>query len=81
MRRAAASLGYQVCFWTVDPRDWDGVPAEQLISTVMQGNDMTPPLRPGGIVLMHMTGKHTAQALPGLIAAIRAKGLQLEPLR
>lgn len=81
VRRVAASLGYQVCFWTVDPRDWDGVPAEQLISTVMQGNDMTPPLRPGGIVLMHMTGKHTAQALPGLIAAIRAKGLQLEPLR
>ncbi len=29
---------------------------------------------------MHMTGKHTTQALPGLIDAIRAKGLTLDPL-
>ncbi len=79
--RVAGSLGYGVCYWTVDPRDWDGVSADRLVATVMNGNEMTPPLRPGGIVLMHMTGKHTAAALPGLIAAIRGRGMEVEPLR
>lgn len=77
----AGSLGYQVCYWTVDPRDWAGVPADGIVSAVMTGDDKTPPVRPGGIVLLHMTGRHTAQALPGMIARIRAAGMTLEPLR
>lgn len=81
VNRVAGSLGYQVCYWTVDTRDWAGVPADGIVETVMSGNDMTPPVRPGGIVLMHMTGRHTPEALPTLIARIRAGGMTLEPLR
>lgn len=81
VNQTARSLGQQVCYWTVETRDWDGTPAARLISSVVDGSEWTPPLRPGGVVLMHMTGKHTAEALPGLIAAIRAKGMELEPLR
>ncbi len=81
VNRVATSLGHQVCLWSVDTRDWDGRAAPQVISSAVNGNEITPPVRPGGVVLMHMTGKHTAEALPGLIAAIRDRGMQLEPLR
>lgn len=47
----------------------------------MVGDKRTPPVRAGGVVLLHMTGKHTPEALPQLIAAIRAAGLTLDPLR
>ena len=77
----AGSLGYQVCFWTVDTRDWDGVSADGIVETAMTGTEITPPLRPGGIVLMHMTGRHTPEALPTLISRIRGAGMTLEPLR
>lgn len=77
----AADLGFQTCYWTVDPRDWDGPTADQLIERVIHGDARTPPVEAGGVVLMHMTGKHTTQALPGLIDAIRAKGLTLDPLQ
>ena len=76
----AADLGFQTCYWTVDPRDWTNPSPEQLVARVITGDDHTPPVGPGGVVLMHMTGKHTTQALPGLIDAIRAKGLTLDPL-
>lgn len=78
---AAAGLGFNTCYWTVDPRDWAGPTPEQLIDRVVHGDVGTPPVRAGGVVLMHMTGKHTAQALPGLIDAIRDAGLTLDPLR
>ena len=32
--------------------------------------------RSGSIVLMHLGGYHTLDALPGILAAIEAKGLQ-----
>lgn len=78
---AAADQGLGTCYWTVDPRDWAGPTAPVLIDRVVHGDHRTPPLRAGGVVLMHMTGRHTAQALPGLIDAIRAQGLTPEPLR
>ena len=76
----AADLGFGTCYWTVDPRDWAGPTPEKLIERVIVGDGRTPPVRAGGVVLLHMTGKHTIEALPGLIDAIRAKGLTLDPL-
>ncbi|MEP7160437.1 MAG: polysaccharide deacetylase family protein [Dermatophilaceae bacterium] len=80
VRDTAARLGYQVCFWTVDPRDWAGPTADVILDRVLIGDEKTAPVAAGGVVLFHMTGAHTAQALPRVIDAIRAKGLILEPL-
>ncbi len=80
VRDTAARLGYQVCFWTVDPRDWAGPTADVILDRVLTGDEKTAPVAAGGVVLFHMTGAHTAQALPRVIDAIRSKGLTLEPL-
>ena len=36
---------------------------------------VTPPVRSGGVVIMHMNGDHTGRALPGVIHAVRARRL------
>lgn len=81
VRDTAAGQGLGLCFWTVDPRDWAGPTADVILSRVMAGDEKTAPVAAGGVVLFHMTGAHTAEALPRVIAAIRAGGLTLEPLR
>jgi peptidoglycan/xylan/chitin deacetylase (PgdA/CDA1 family) len=76
----AASLGMQLCTWTVDTRDWTGSSAAKIIRRVRHGDAITPPVRAGGVVIMHMNGDHTGRALPGVIHAIRARGLHLHAL-
>jgi peptidoglycan/xylan/chitin deacetylase (PgdA/CDA1 family) len=78
---AAAAKGQKVCYWTVDTRDWEGASAATIINRVRYGDASTPPAMGGGVVLMHLQGRNTGQALPGVISAVRAKGLKLEPLR
>lgn len=64
-----------IVMWDVDPIDWrpieDGGPsAEEIVDKVVgdaQG---------GSIVLMHLGGYETLQALPGIVAGLRAKGLE-----
>lgn len=78
------SMGYRLCLWTVDSRDWDSLntrSAAQLTNRVLYGDRWTPPARPGGMVLMHGTGRYTAAALPGIIDGLRGQGLRLPPLR
>jgi peptidoglycan/xylan/chitin deacetylase (PgdA/CDA1 family) len=77
---AAAERGQQVCYWTVDTRDFTGASAATIIKRVRYGDAGTPPVKAGGVVLMHMHGKHTPAALQGVIDAVRDKGLTLEPL-
>jgi peptidoglycan-N-acetylglucosamine deacetylase len=76
----AASAGLRLCTWTVDTRDWTGSSAATIIRRVRQGDSMTPPVRAGGVIIMHMNGEHTGRALPGVIHAVRARGLHLHPL-
>ena len=76
----AARRNYSLCRWTVDTVDWRGDPADVLIERVAYGDYMTPPVGPGGVILMHGHGEHTMEALQGIIDAVRARGLELEPL-
>ncbi|HSR24434.1 MAG TPA: polysaccharide deacetylase family protein [Candidatus Eisenbacteria bacterium] len=53
----AASLGYRLQLWDVDTRDWAGTPAN-----VMDGMIRAR----GGVVLFHMQGVHTVEAIRAL---------------
>jgi peptidoglycan/xylan/chitin deacetylase (PgdA/CDA1 family) len=76
----AARAGLSLCTWTVDTRDWTGASAAHIVRSVAHGDAVTPPVRRGGVVIMHMNGEHTGAALPGVIHAIRARHLTLHRL-
>jgi peptidoglycan/xylan/chitin deacetylase (PgdA/CDA1 family) len=71
-RQVASSMGYRLCLWTVDTRDWAGPSADVIQDRVFSA------ARPGGMVLLHLHGLHTVEALPGIIDGIRARGLVLD---
>jgi peptidoglycan/xylan/chitin deacetylase (PgdA/CDA1 family) len=73
----ASAAGMRLCTWTVDTRDWTGSSAATIIRRVRHGDAMTPPVEAGGVVILHMNGEHTGRALPGVIHAVRARGLRL----
>jgi peptidoglycan/xylan/chitin deacetylase (PgdA/CDA1 family) len=68
VERMAASLGYRVYLWDVDSRDWEGLEAEDITNRILSR------VRPGAVVLLHMHGAHTLEALPGLVAALEKAG-------
>lgn len=71
----AAEKGFKyVVLWDVDPKDWQGTSAEVIRSTVLTQ------AKPGSIVLLHVGAPHTAEALPGIIEGLRAKGYELVSL-
>ena len=78
IRKAAAEKGLQVCFWTVDTRDWSGASARTIVRRVLYGDATTPPARTDGVVLMHMFGAHTVAALQPMIDGLRARHVKLE---
>ncbi|SEI04344.1 polysaccharide deacetylase family sporulation protein PdaB [Halobacillus karajensis] len=75
--RQAALLsgqGYRSILWTADSRDWEGLPAEEIVSRVKQD------ARPGVIALQHnyhASGPfETVEALPQIIDELRAEGYE-----
>jgi len=54
---AATSLGYKIQLWDVDTRDWAGTPADLMVAMIRAR---------GGVVLMHMHGIHTVEAIRAL---------------
>lgn len=72
---ALARAGCRPAFWTVDTRDWDGSSAATIIRRVQFGDRFTPRARAGGVILMHGTGPHTLEALPGVRNALIYWGL------
>jgi peptidoglycan/xylan/chitin deacetylase (PgdA/CDA1 family) len=66
--------GYQNCFWTVDTRDWSGSSASTIINRVKYGDSYTPPLAKRGVILMHMHGAHTSEAIPGVMEVMKKYG-------
>jgi peptidoglycan-N-acetylglucosamine deacetylase len=77
----AAEYNARICYWTVDTRDWAGPSAATIVHRVRYGDNTTPPVFSGGVVLMHMHGANTGAALPGVIDAVRIRGLSLPRLR
>lgn len=64
----AAELGYRIYGWNVDPEDWKDVTAREIVETVMRE------VKPGSVIVLHLQGKHTAEALQHLIPLLRQTG-------
>lgn len=71
VRAIAAKLGYVMCYWTIDSRDWTGASAEEMKHTVLSE------LQPNAVILFHLHGAHTRELLPQLIDDIRNLGFTL----
>lgn len=71
--QVAGEQGYTSVYWSLDC--WDaykkGITAEQITSRVLDR------IQGGDIVLMHCGSAATAQALPGLIAALKERGFEI----
>lgn len=80
MYNLASAKGYNLCYWTVDTRDWDGSSVATIIHRVRYGDAYTNPVSNSGVVLMHMQGKNTGAALQGVIDAVKARGLDTHHL-
>jgi peptidoglycan/xylan/chitin deacetylase (PgdA/CDA1 family) len=67
---ASGATGHpRAILWDIDPRDWQRPPPSSIVSTVVRKAG------PGSIVLLH-TLPGTAEALPGIIAGLRNRGLE-----
>jgi probable sporulation protein (polysaccharide deacetylase family) len=64
----ASEAGLKTVLWTLDTVDWKKPPASSVVAKV------TARVQAGSLILMHPT-QTTQDALPGIIRAIRAKGL------
>ncbi len=76
VRAAAAAVGYtKTLLWDIDTIDWktiaDGGPSTADIAAKVVTNGKT-----GSVVLMHLGGYHTFDALPSMVLRLRAGGLQ-----
>ena len=67
-------LGYALVMWTIDTRDWTGASASQVAETVIQEAG------PGSIVLFHLHGKNTAEALSILLPKLRSAGYRMRTI-
>jgi peptidoglycan/xylan/chitin deacetylase (PgdA/CDA1 family) len=75
---AAAAHGLRIVLWSVDARDWAAGATAETIERRVLGS-----VGPGSIVLMHDGGGNreaTLEALPAIVAGIRARGLRLVSL-
>ncbi|WP_314688464.1 polysaccharide deacetylase family protein [uncultured Bifidobacterium sp.] len=71
VRDQAAANGDAVILWNVDSEDWKNRNAAATTKRVVDG------ARAGSIVLMHSIYQSTAEALPGIVSQLRAKGYTL----
>lgn len=72
---AKNDYGMEVLTWTDGSLDWEGTKNGYKDPKLVIKETMDQ-LHPGAVVLMHDTLKHTAEALPELIKAIRAEGYE-----
>ncbi|MGW5052804.1 polysaccharide deacetylase family protein [Actinokineospora sp. NPDC004072] len=68
VRAVARRLGMTEVLWTVDSRDWAGVPVEEIRSRAAA-------LGPGGIILLHDGIQNTIDAVPLIVSDLAERGL------
>ena len=68
-RDLVTGMGYSICAWTIDTRDWQGATAQGTTDLV------TGQAGPGSVVLMHLRFPADVAALPGVIENLRGRGL------
>lgn len=66
--------GFYGIQWSVDSLDWKELPASEITQRV------TSKIEAGSIVLFHNAAKHTPEALPGILEAVAARGIELVPI-
>lgn len=71
VERIVADMGYTMYLWDVDSRDWEDLPAEDMVNRVLKR------VRPGSVILFHMHAAETLKALPVVIARLRKAGYAL----
>ena len=84
LQKIAKNMGYAVCYWTVDTRDWDAKAspsARTIVNRVIKGDKYSPPVKKGGVILMHGTSRFGVEATPEIIRHIKKLGLKFPKLR
>jgi peptidoglycan-N-acetylglucosamine deacetylase len=75
VRRIAGAAGESIVLWTIDSMDWNYQSAARTIDIVLGE------VQAGDVILMHdSVGWVARDALPVIIAAVRAAGLEFETL-
>ena len=65
-------VGYQaIVLWDIDTRDWSGVSAQNMINRVLNQ------ISSGSIVLFHLHGANTPEAISEIIPSLKAQGYTL----
>lgn len=73
---AAKECHYHTIQWDVDSIDWKGYDAPTIIKKVLEHKH----LGEGSIILLHNGTKHTAEALPQIIAGLKERGYEIVPI-
>jgi peptidoglycan/xylan/chitin deacetylase (PgdA/CDA1 family) len=68
VRADVKSLGLLEVLWTVDSRDWAGASVDEIVAAA-------DTLQPGGIILEHDWVQNSIDALPIIVAHLKARGL------
>lgn len=72
--RVVGAMGYTTVMWTIDTNDWASPGVDRIVNSVMEGAG------PGRIVLLHLGGPQTPDALPRIIAGLQERGYRLVTL-
>lgn len=70
----ARGQGLETMLWTVDSKDYRGIPAAAIEERVFAG------LTPGAVVLLHSNHRNTVEALPNILARAQAMGYRFVTL-
>lgn len=65
------SMGLEAIQWSVDSLDWEDLSASEISLRVLDGAG------PGGIILMHNNGTHTAESLRTVIPSLQGEGYRI----
>ncbi len=72
----ASGLGYRICMWTIDTRDWEYINgARRSVSSIRARINSAPwSAKSNGVILGHLSTKYP-DALPGIISDLHSQGL------